>query len=260
MFSALIPVSPLNTVKSRLKDFLTPEERVNLIKNMLLDVNNSVKSVCDKVYVVSKDEEILKFSKNHGMIAIAERDDIKGLNEAITYAFKLIPEKAIMIVPADVPLIKEQDLKEIVEKLKNNGNNYSNNCYSNNSNNNCNYNSNLNKYDNKYNNKHNGDNNSVIICPSRGGGTNLLALNPKNIIETKYEGFSFLKHVEECRKNNLNVIIHPSFYISIDINTVEDLGEIFIHGKNTNTYNYLKSLGITVLPKHSSAGRFEVIR
>jgi len=222
MVSALIPVSPLESAKSRLKNFLTSEERKNLIKNMLLDVYYGIKDLCDNVYIVSRDREILSFSKELNMIQIYE-DGSNGLNGALYDAINRIKENSVMIVPADVPLIRRVNLREITNKLK----------------------------DTKE---------SVIICPSRGGGTNLLILKPKNIIKPSYEGFSFMKHVEQCNKNNLNMSIFSSFYLSIDINTVEDLGEVLIHGKDTYTYKYLKELGISAFPKHSSAGRFEITR
>lgn len=219
--SVLIPVSPLNKVKSRLKNFLTYEERVNLIKSMLSDVYNGLNPVFDNVYVVSKDLEILNYSRDMGITTIPENENIKGLNDAIKYSLKYIKNECVAIVPADVPLICKENLR----KLYKDTNGY-----------------------------------SVAICPSRGGGTNLLIMKPKNVIDTQYEGFSFLKHIEECEKKGVDYLIYPSFYISIDINTVEDLGEVMIHGKGTNTYDYLRSIGIYALPKHSSGGRFEIKR
>lgn len=222
MSSAVIPVSPLRSAKSRLKDILTPEERKNLIKSMLLDVYIGLKDACDSIYVVSRDREILSFSRELGIIPILEKNT-KDLNDALKYAIERIEDNTVAIVPADIPLIRREDIKRLINKVENRKR-------------------------------------SVLICPSRGGGTNLLILNPKDVIEPSYEGFSFLKHLELCKRNKVKLYIYSSFYISVDINTPEDLGEIFIHGRDTYTYKYLKELGISVYPRHSSAGRFLVVR
>ncbi|MEO2117816.1 MAG: 2-phospho-L-lactate guanylyltransferase [Methanocaldococcus sp.] len=214
----IIPVSPINSLKTRLSEFLNKEERKHLLLNMLRDIIKALDGL--DVVIVSRDEEILDFAKNELKVEIV-REKYKGLNNAIKQVFNEIDDEEVIIIPADIPLIKKKHVGDILELSKN--------------------------YD-------------LIIAPSRGGGTNLLYLKSKNLIELKYEGFSFLKHLEEAKKKNLKYYIYDSFLISVDINTPEDLGEIFIHGNNTYTINYLKSLGISVEPKHSSAGRFVVKR
>ncbi|NPA62915.1 MAG: 2-phospho-L-lactate guanylyltransferase [Methanococci archaeon] len=214
----IIPVSPINSLKTRLSEFLSEEERKYLLLNMLRDIKSALTNL-DTV-VVSRDEEILNFAKKE-LNAKTVKEKGKGLNNAIKQAFKEISEEEVLIIPADIPLIKKHHIKDIINLS--------------------------NHYD-------------MIIAPSRGGGTNLLYLKSKNSIDLKYEGFSFLKHLKEAENKNLKYHIYDSFLVSVDINTPEDLGEIFIHGEKTHTKQYLKSLGIYVEPKHSSAGRFVVKR
>jgi len=214
----LIPVSPINSLKTRLSEFLSSEERKNLLLNMLRDINKALEGL--DVVIISRDEEILEFAKDE-LKAETIKEKYKGLNKAIKQAFEEIEDDEVLIIPADIPLIKKRHIEDILKLSKD--------------------------YD-------------MIIAPSRGGGTNLLYLKSKNLIEIKYEGFSFLKHLEEAKKRHLRYYIYDSFLISVDINTPEDLGEIFIHGDSTYTKAYLKSLGIEVESKHSSAGRFVVKR
>ncbi|MCS3901970.1 2-phospho-L-lactate guanylyltransferase [Methanococcus voltae] len=232
MIAAIIPVSPLSSVKTRLKEFLTPEERINLIKTMIMDTYEKVNPLCDSCYIISKDEELLSEFFEYGIIPIKEPSEIANLNDAIDYAIDFVSEDSVLIAPADIPLIKNENLKDILD--------FNNPSINENS--------------------HIKSSNSVIICPSRGGGTNLLFLSPKTCMSPRFEGFSYVKHLEEAKSKGLTVSVVPSFYMSIDVNTVEDLGEIYIHGKNTLTYEYLKKIGIIVDSKHSSAGRFDVKR
>ena len=89
-----------------------------------------------------------------------------------------------------------------------------------------------------------------IISPSKGGGTNLLYINREYNYKPLFGAFSFFKHVQEAKNNNLDVNIYDSFYLSLDVNTPEDLGEILLHGRNTHTYNYLSNLNIGVESNH----------
>ena len=91
-----------------------------------------------------------------------------------------------------------------------------------------------------------------VIMPSKGGGTNGLIIKPLSI-DMKFGDFSFKNHINEANKNRFDAVIYDSFYMSLDVNTTEDLGEIMIHGSGSKTHEYLKSLNMEVMSIHGAA-------
>ena len=75
----------------------------------------------------------------------------------------------------------------------------------------------------------------------------------------RYEGFSYKEHVNAAEKKKQNPQVHDSFFMALDVNTSQDLGEIMIHGEKTHTRQYLKELKVSV---ESSRGeqRLDVTR
>ena len=90
-----------------------------------------------------------------------------------------------------------------------------------------------------------------IIVPSKGGGTNMMIMKPMGI-HTKFEGFSYKEHVKAAERKKLNPQVHDSFFMALDVNTAEDLGEIMIHGEKTHTRKYLKELKVKFEPSRGS--------
>ena len=71
-------------------------------------------------------------------------------------------------------------------------------------------------------------------------------------IRTKFEGFSYKEHVKAAERKKLNPQVHDSFFMALDVNTAEDLGEIMIHGEKTHTRKYLKELKVKFEPSRGS--------
>ncbi|MBN1455667.1 MAG: 2-phospho-L-lactate guanylyltransferase [Methanomicrobia archaeon] len=86
----------------------------------------------------------------------------------------------------------------------------------------------------------------VVIAPGRKGGTNALFLRNPSAFSVSYYGTSFLKHRELAQRRHLSVAIHDSFLISTDIDEVDDLIELLIHGKGYSTA-YLRHIGVQLL-------------
>ena len=204
---AIIPVTTFKNAKTRLSPFLTEDKRENLLKAMLHDVTDALKKHVDRILIISRDEDVLSYAESLKVDTILENEN-SNLNKALTQAMKFCKGKTrkIMIVPSDVPLIGKTNVKMVIDASKNL---------------------------------------DFIIVPSKGGGTNMIIMKPM-AIRTRYEGFSYEEHLNVAEKKKLNPQVHDSFFMALDVNTTEDLGEIMIHGKKTHTRQYLKELKVNV--------------
>ena len=217
---AIIPVTTFKNAKTRLSPFLSEEERENLLKAMLHDVTDTLKKYVDKIIIISRDEDVLSYAESLNVKPMLENEN-SNLNKALTQAMKYCKGKVrkVIIVPSDIPLIGKTNLKMLIDASKNL---------------------------------------DFIIVPSKGGGTNMIIMKPM-AIRTRYEGFSYKEHVNAAEKKKLNPQGHDSFFMALDVNTSQDLGEIMIHGEKTHTRQYLKELKVSV---ESSRGeqRLDVTR
>ena len=217
---AIIPVSKFKNAKTRLSPFLTEEERENLLKAMLHDVTDTLKKYVDKIFIISRDEDVLSYTEKLNLGTILE-DENSNLNKALKQSMKYCKGKArkIIIVPSDVPLIGKTNVQMLIDASKSL---------------------------------------DFIIVPSKGGGTNMIIMKPM-AIHTRFEGFSYKEHVQVAERKKLNPQVHDSFFMALDVNTAEDLGEIMIHGEKTHTRKYLKELKVNVEPFRGSE-RLKVTR
>ena len=217
---AIIPVTQFKNAKTRLSPFLSDEEREKLLKVMLQDVTDTLKKYVDEIILISRDEEVLRYAESLNLNTLLEEDN-SNLNKALRQAMKYCKGKArkVIIVPSDIPLIGKTNLKMLIDASKSL---------------------------------------DFIIVPAKGGGTNMIIMKPL-AIHTRFEGFSYKEHVKAAERKKLNPQVHDSFFMALDVNTAQDLGEIMIHGEKTHTRKYLKELKVTVEPSRGSE-RLEVTR
>ena len=217
---AIIPVSKFKNAKTRLSPFLSEEEREKLLKVMLQDVTDTLKRYVDKIFIISRDEDILTYAKSLKLDTILENEN-SNLNKALTQAMKFCKGKTrkVIIVPSDIPLIGKTNIAMLIEASKSL---------------------------------------DFIIVPSKGGGTNMMIMKPM-AIHTHFEGFSYKEHVNAAERKKLNPQVHDSLFMALDVNTAEDLGEIMIHGEKTHTRKYLKELKVQFEPFRGSE-RIKVTR
>ncbi|MBA7517134.1 Phosphoenolpyruvate guanylyltransferase [subsurface metagenome] len=95
----------------------------------------------------------------------------------------------------------------------------------------------------------------VVIAPGRKGGTNALFLRRPYEFFVSYYGISYLKHVEMAKRRNLSYVVYDSFFISVDIDEVDDLIELVVHGKGFSA-EYLRAIGVCLrVDKEAKVGR-----
>jgi 2-phospho-L-lactate guanylyltransferase len=194
---AIVPIKPLRRAKSRLGGVLSGQERAELSQEMLihtLDVLSEVPQV-EQSLVVSRDSRALALAREHGARTVTEQGSPE-LNQALARATALAKGygvSAILVLPADLPLLRKQDLEEMILRA--------------------------------------GDPPVVVIAPDRHRqGTNALLIAPPALIEYDFGPNSFARHLQRADLAGARVEICQLTALGLDLDAPEDL-EIY-HREN----------------------------
>ena len=138
--------------------------------------------------VISRDPHALTIARQHGARTVRE-DGQPQLNTALaraTVIAKVHATRGVLILPADLPLISQEDVLTLIERA--------------------------------------GEPPVVVIAPDRHGkGTNALLISPSGLIEYDFGENSFQRHCERARQAGarLEIVDLPS--LGLDLDLPEDL-------------------------------------
>jgi 2-phospho-L-lactate guanylyltransferase len=189
--AAVIPVKPIERALGRLASVLSPAERRELQAAMLLDLLDACRTsaAVALTFVVTADAEAAELSRAGGARVLWDHVPPRGMNPAVAIGQAEVEDRLIdaaLILTADLPLVRAEDLDAIVAALR--------------------------------------PGRGAVLVPSRDGtGTNALAVAPPFGIATRLGANSRALHEYalrnagiECRRLEL-----PS--LALDIDTPDDL-------------------------------------
>jgi 2-phospho-L-lactate guanylyltransferase len=187
---AIIPVKPLANAKSRLSGVLNPAQRYQLAEMLMRHTIGVVKPIARVAgtLVISRDPKALAIARELGAHTVQE-SGAPELNHALMRATQVViglRGEAVLILPADLPLITSEDVVGMIER--------------------------------------GADENSMVIATDRNqDGTNAMFTRPAGLIPYAYGGGSFSRHVEAGRAIGASVHVYQSERLMLDIDMPEDL-------------------------------------
>lgn len=116
---AIVPVKALERAKSRLAGVLSPVERRLLVLEMLGRVLTALRqSSATTIWVVSTDATVRAFAEASGATPLEERaSDLNGALEQARAVARAAGAEALLVVPADVPLLAPADVAAMAALL-----------------------------------------------------------------------------------------------------------------------------------------------
>jgi 2-phospho-L-lactate guanylyltransferase len=188
----LIPVKDLTQAKQRLASLLSQAERTALAQAMMEDVFSAVSAtrLPDQVFLVSSYEPALEKACSLGWEIIRENRQISE-SESVDFASAVCAKRGVaslLRLPIDVPLVRSQDIDALFERAP--------------------------------------DTPSVVIVPSRSGGTNALLRTPPALFPSYFGPDSLAKHIKEAQSRRAPCQIVRSERLELDIDDAEDFAEL----------------------------------
>jgi len=186
---AIVPIKPLRRGKSRLSEILSEKERYKLNHQLFLntiEVLRGVDEISD-ILVVSRDSDVLTESREFGVRTVTE-NGAPELNNALRRASlfsRAFSTEGVLIVPADIPLLTPQDLRDFLSKRT--------------------------------------EPPMLVISPDRRRqGTNMLLVDPADLLTFSYGQDSFNRHIALAHSQGADVVIYENERIALDLDIPED--------------------------------------
>jgi 2-phospho-L-lactate guanylyltransferase len=208
----LIAAKHLAFAKTRLGHALSPADRAALAEAMFRDVLAAALSArsADHVAVVTSDPGLLDTARGAGALVIDEEFP-RGLNAAVRLATAALAAQgvdALCTVLSDIPLVTGEDIDAVFGALASSAR-------------------------------------DVVLVPSRDlSGTNIIARTPADAIPTRFGAQSLARHLQECYERGISNQVVRLSGPALDLDTIDDLGELMRRPGITHTQSRLARLGI----------------
>jgi 2-phospho-L-lactate guanylyltransferase len=206
MICALLPVKAPINAKQRLQGFLSPVQREALARLMFQEVFSTLCNVrgLDRIIVVTSDQAVGDHARRSGATVFEEHEQ-RGHSHSADAAARRAMElgaATVLLLPIDVPLITKAEIEDLIE----------------------------------------GTQPGVIVVPSRDGtGTNALVRTPPDAIDSCFGPGSFRAHLDQARERGVPATIKRPPGLLFDIDTPEDVEELFRRAPDSRTGKWLRS-------------------
>jgi 2-phospho-L-lactate guanylyltransferase len=217
MIIAAVPVKDLQNAKQRLMPLLTPAERSDLARVMLVDVLEALKAArLDRVWVVTREPAVAMIAHSLGAQPLAE-DDNRGHTAAVARAQAeavQLGASVFVTVPGDVPCVTADEIRALADAA--------------------------------------GGPRAAVFAASRSGlGTNGVALMPPDAMRLRFGEPSFDNHLAAARALGLvpRVLALPG--LALDVDAADDVAALLRRPAGTETQRLLSGWR---LPERLAAG------
>jgi len=214
MTEIVIPIKNLAYAKQRLSGALSAPERSGLVMAMLEDVLGRLTELDHgRVWVVSCDDHALDMAQMFGAVPLREIRSV-GYNAAIITWIRALPDEGnVAIIPGDLPLASETELRDLVAPVA-------------------------------------GSTPQIRIAPSHDfEGTNGLFLSSKRLIRPAFGSSSFARHFKLSRAMSIEPDVLNAPMMAHDVDTREDLEFLIQQQPGGATGKFLRDIEPSFEPK-----------
>jgi len=202
----IVPVKSADR-KSRLSGLLSNSEREEFARLLLAGVLRVIRAsgLLGRCHVVSPDKGMLDLARRMGSRTLSEESDT-GVNSAVFRGLGAVRgESDVLVIPADLPLLKSSDLKHLLE-VRSAGV-------------------------------------DVAIAPSRAfDGTNALLFAKSARFPLSYDDNSFWNHLAGAAKGGLSVGVRTDRGLMFDVDSPEDFSALAKSGSVRRSADFARSI------------------